>query len=86
VRKDRNSDDWYLGSVTDENARTLAVKLDFLDPGRTYRAHIYRDGANADWHTHPFAIAIERRAVRRNDTLQLKLAPGGGQAIRFQSR
>ena len=33
VRKDRNSDDWYLGSVTDENARTLEVKLDFLEPG-----------------------------------------------------
>jgi alpha-glucosidase len=86
VRKDRNSDDWYLGSVTDENARTLDVKLDFLDANRTYRAQIYRDGANADWRTHPFAIAIERRGVRRGDTLQLKLAPGGGQAIRFQAR
>ncbi len=86
VRKDRNSDDWYLGSVTDENARTLEVKLDFLDPERSYRAHIYRDGANADWRTHPFAIAIERRGVRRGDTLQLKLAPGGGQAIRLQAR
>jgi alpha-glucosidase len=84
VRKDRNSDDWYLGSVTDENARTLEVKLDFLDPDRVYRAHIYRDGGNADWRTHPHAIAIERRTVRRGDTLQLKLAPGGGQAIRFQ--
>ena len=84
VRKDRNSDDWYLGSVTDENARTLEVKLDFLDAAQRYRAHIYRDGTNADWRTHPFAIAIERREVRRGDTLQLKLAPGGGQAIRFQ--
>jgi alpha-glucosidase len=86
VRKDRNSEDWYLGSVTDENARTLEVKLDFLDADRSYRAQIYRDGANADWRTHPFAIAIERRPVRRGDTLQIKLAPGGGQAIRFQAR
>lgn len=85
VRKDRNSDDWYLGSVTDENARTLEVRLDFLDADRSYRAQIYRDGANADWRTHPQAIAIERREVRRGDTLQLKLAPGGGQAIRFQA-
>jgi alpha-glucosidase len=85
VRKDRNSNDWYLGSVTDENARTLEVRLDFLDPDRSYRAQIYRDGANADWRTHAFAIAIERRAVRRGDTLQLKLAPGGGAAIRFQA-
>ena len=85
ARKDRNSDDWYLGSVTDENARTLEVKLDFLDAEPRYRAQIYRDGANADWRTHPHAIAIERREVRRGDTLQLKLAPGGGQAIRFQA-
>jgi alpha-glucosidase len=83
ARKDRNSDDWYLGSVTDENARTLEVKLDFLDADRPYRAQIYRDGANADWQAHPFSIAIERRTVRRGDTLQLKLAPGGGAAIRL---
>jgi len=51
------------------------VKLDFLDADRAYRAQIYRDGANADWRTHPQAIAIERREVRRGDTLQLKLAP-----------
>jgi alpha-glucosidase len=86
VRKDRNSDDWYLGSVTDENARALEVKLDFLDADRSYRAQIYRDGANADWQTRPFSIAIERRTVRRGDMLQLRLAPGGGTAIRFQSR
>jgi alpha-glucosidase len=84
VRKDRNSGDWYLGSVTDEKARTLELRLDFLDADRSYRAQIYRDAANADWQTRPYAIAIERRTVRRGDTLQLKLAPGGGQAIRFQ--
>jgi alpha-glucosidase len=86
ARKDRNSDDWYLGSVTDENARTLEVPLDFLDADRVYRAHIYRDGANAHWQSHPHAIAIERREVRRGDKLQLKLAPGGGAAVRLQPR
>src|SRR3546814_8005781 len=49
VRKDRKSDDWYLGSVTDEDARTLSISLSFLDPGRTYRAEIYRDGLGADY-------------------------------------
>ena len=43
ARKDRNSEDWYLGSVTDENARTLQVPLDFLDAGRSYtRADLSR--------------------------------------------
>jgi alpha-glucosidase len=83
VRKDRNSEDWYLGSVTDENARTLTVKLDFLDEGRSYTARIYRDGDNADWKANPHDIAIDTRQVRRGDTLELKLGAGGGQAIRL---
>ncbi|MCI4566808.1 glycoside hydrolase family 97 protein [Lysobacter sp. CFH 32150] len=83
VRKDRNSEDWFLGSVTDENARTLAIPLDFLDAKRIYVAQIYRDGDGADWKTNPFAFARETREVSRGDTLTLKLASGGGAAIRF---
>ena len=83
VRKDRHGDDWYLGAVGDEAARTTTVRLDFLDPGRRYEAQIYRDGPGADWRTNPHAIAIERRAVTSTDTLTLALAPGGGQAVRF---
>ncbi|HEY1138955.1 MAG TPA: glycoside hydrolase family 97 protein [Lysobacter sp.] len=83
VRKDRNSADWYLGSVTDEEARTLQVPLSFLDAGRTYTAQIYRDGEGADWKTDPFAFVREERQVKRGDTLTLKLGSGGGAAIRF---
>ncbi len=86
ARKDRNSADWYIGSVTDENARTLEVRLDFLDPGRHYLAQIYRDGDSADWKTNPHAIAIESRAVKQGDRLQLRLAPGGGAAIRLRAQ
>jgi alpha-glucosidase len=86
VRKDRNSEDWYLGSVTDENGRTLEVPLAFLDAKRTYVAQIYRDGDGADWKTDPFAFARETREVRSGDTLTLKLAPGGGTAIRFHPK
>ncbi|MFT3897316.1 MAG: glycoside hydrolase family 97 protein [Thermomonas sp.] len=86
VRKDRNGPDWYLGSVTDENARSLTVKLDFLDPGRKYEAQIYRDGDGADWHGDArFRFARETRTVTAADTLALKLAPGGGEAIRFRA-
>ena len=83
VRKDRNSEDWYLGSVTDEEARSLQVPLTFLDAGRTYTAQIYRDGEGADWKTRPFAFVREERQVKRGDTLTLKLGSGGGAAIRF---
>jgi alpha-glucosidase len=83
ARKDRHSDDWYLGSVTDESARTLQVKLDFLDPGRRYQAQIYRDGEGADWRSNPHAIAIESREVTSDATLTLPLAAGGGAAVRL---
>ena len=83
ARRERGGDDWYLGAVTDDAARTVALPLDFLEPGRRYTAQIYRDGDTAHWKTAPQDIAIEERSVTRGDTLTLKLAPGGGQAIRF---
>ncbi len=83
ARKDRASEDWYLGSVTDEEARRLRIPLDFLDPGRSYMAEVYRDGDDADWKTHAESIVIESRAAKHGDVLELALAPGGGQAIRF---
>jgi alpha-glucosidase len=83
VRKDRGSEDWYVGSITDENARSLSVELGFLDAGRVYRAEIYRDGADADWKKNPTAIVIEAREVTSADVLPLHLAPGGGAAIRL---
>jgi alpha-glucosidase len=83
ARKDRKSDDWYLGAISDEFGRTLTVQLGFLDPGRRYRAEIYRDGPGADWKTAPSDIVIEQREVTAADTLSLRLAAGGGQAIRF---
>jgi alpha-glucosidase len=84
ARKERSGEDWYVGAVTDENARELRLDLGFLDPGKTYLARIYRDADDADWDRNPHAIAIERRAAHKGDVWPLRLAPGGGFAIRFQ--
>lgn len=86
ARQDRNSADWYLGAVTDEHGRVLEVPLSFLEPGRRYQAQIYRDGDSAHWKDAPFAFARETRDVTSADTLTLRLAAGGGQAIRFVAR
>ena len=83
ARKDRASDVWALGAITDEHPRVLKAPLDFLDPGRRYRAEIYRDGPDADYRGKREDIVIEQREVTSADTLTLALAPGGGQAIRF---
>jgi|WetSurMetagenome_2_1015567.scaffolds.fasta_scaffold06614_3 alpha-glucosidase len=83
ARKDRNSDNWYLGSLTDENARELKVPLTFLEKNRKYRAEIYADGKDADWKTNPLSIDISSREVTSETILDIKLAPGGGYAARF---
>lgn len=83
ARKVRGGDEWFLGSVTDEQARTVEISLSFLDPGRRYRAEIYRDGDRAHWKTAPFEFVRETREVRSSDRYTLKLAAGGGQAVRF---
>lgn len=85
VRKDINSDDWYLGSMTDEHARVLDIDLSFLDENKTYQATIYRDADDAHWQHNPHAYTIESRNVTSKDKYQIKLAAGGGQAIRFKA-
>ncbi|UNK41677.1 glycoside hydrolase family 97 protein [Luteimonas sp. S4-F44] len=83
ARRARGGDDWYLGAVTDDSARTIEVPLDFLEQGRRYTAQIYRDGDNAGWRNDPHDIVIESREIGAGDTLSVRLAPAGGQAVRF---
>ncbi|XHS78726.1 glycoside hydrolase family 97 protein [Burkholderiaceae bacterium UC74_6] len=84
VRKDRKGEDWWLGSVGDAKAHRLSVKLAFLTPGVRYRAHIYKDGPSADYTKHREAMQVEVREVRSTQALEMKLAPGGGQAVWFE--
>ncbi|MCU7504293.1 MAG: glycoside hydrolase family 97 protein [Ignavibacteria bacterium] len=84
VRQDRNSRDWYLGSITDEQGRILEAPLGFLEAGEKYVAEIYCDGQNADWRTNPYDIEITEMLVDNSMTLSLRLAAGGGEAIRFR--
>jgi alpha-glucosidase len=83
ARKQRGSPNWFLGAVGDEQERRFDVALDFLDPGRSYRAEIYRDGEDADFKTNPRSIVIEQRVVTARDRLSIRIAPGGGAAVRF---
>ncbi len=83
ARKDKKSENWFLGAITDENARTSAVKLDFLSPGKKYKAIIYEDGKTADWQKNPISYQIKTMIVTSKTTIKLTLAPGGGTAISF---
>ena len=83
ARKAKASPNWFLGAITDENARNFTTPLSFLDAGKKYAAIIYRDGDNADWKENPEAYKVEKFLVDSRSVLKLKLAPGGGVAISF---
>ncbi|GAA0858375.1 glycoside hydrolase family 97 protein [Aliiglaciecola litoralis] len=78
--------DWYLGAITNEDARVIELTLDFLDENASYQAQIYRDGDKADYKTNPYDIIIENKDVKKGDKLSLKLAAAGGVAVRFKKR
>ncbi len=86
ARKDRNSPDWYVGGVTDEQVRDVDVRLDFLPRGRRYMATIYRDGPTAEMGAKGKDMAVERRVVGSADSISLRMAAGGGFAIRLTPR
>ena len=84
ARKDKNSEKWFLGAITDENARQTEIKLDFLSPNKKYEAVIYQDGKDADWEKNPKSYAIKTIQVTSKSKIKLLLAKGGGTAISFK--
>ncbi|HEU4994975.1 MAG TPA: glycoside hydrolase family 97 protein [Gemmatimonadaceae bacterium] len=84
ARKQRGGSEWFVGAITDEEGRTFDVPLNFLSAGRKYVAEIYADGPGANWLTNPLPVAISSRPVDSTTRLTIKLAPGGGQAIRIR--
>ena len=82
-------DVWYVGGITDENAREVTVKLDFLKPGVKYEATIYCDAKDAsgipDEHYNAQAYTITKKTVTAKSTLKLRMAPCGGFAVSLRS-
>ncbi|WP_289661025.1 glycoside hydrolase family 97 protein [Flavobacterium panacagri] len=83
VRKDWDEKNWYLGSITNRNARDLKVALSFLDKDKEYEAEIYADGTGANYKTNPYPVTISKQKVNSKTVLNIKLAAGGGTAIKF---
>ena len=83
VRKDINSDDWYLGSITNENSRALSVSLSFLDADKQYNATVYKDPEAGGWKKRPEEVVIQSQLVDSGSDLGIVIPSGGGQAIRF---
>ena len=84
ARKERHGDRWFIGSITNEEARDLDINLDFLDDDAVYNAIIYEDGPNADYESNPYEMTIRQIKVAKGDTLHLHLARSGGAAVRVE--
>jgi uncharacterized protein YfaS (alpha-2-macroglobulin family) len=83
ARKTKGKETWFLGAITDENSRKTELKLDFLTPGKKYKAIIYEDAKDAHWEKNPKAYKIRTIQVTAKSKVKLNLAPGGGTAISF---
>ncbi len=81
ARKERNTENWSVGAITDEKSRNVRIPLDFLNDGQTYTAKIYKDGPNAHYKTNPESYLIETRKVKSTDRIDARLAEGGGLAV-----
>ncbi|MCM3901680.1 MAG: glycoside hydrolase family 97 protein [Pyrinomonadaceae bacterium] len=81
ARKAKNKDEWYIGAITDEQARSVNIPLSYLAPKRSYVATLYTDAANAHWESNPMAYQIQHFLVNDQTILKIALASGGGAAI-----
>jgi len=83
ARQEKNSKDWYIGSITNEDERVFDINLDFLNDGK-FKVTIYSDNEFSDWHTNPLEYDIKDTFYTNSNTHSIRLAKGGGQAIKLE--
>ncbi|MEE3225499.1 MAG: glycoside hydrolase family 97 protein [Bacteroidota bacterium] len=86
ARQERETNNWFIGGITDENQHDFTIDFDFLEAGKTYEAKLYKDGPEADWENNPQDYAIETLQVDRTTSLDIAMASGGGFAMSLISQ
>jgi hypothetical protein len=81
ARQEKNTGNWFVGSITDEEKRNITIDFDFLDPSKEYEATIYKDAADAHWKSNPTGYEIENTIITKETEKSFLLAEGGGLAI-----
>ncbi|USL95251.1 glycoside hydrolase family 97 protein [Riemerella anatipestifer] len=81
ARKAKGKEEWFVGGITDENARDFVVDFSFLDKGKKYEATIYEDGKDADYVNNPQSYHIYKKVVTSKSKIPVKMARSGGYAI-----
>jgi glycoside hydrolase 97 len=81
ARKAKGKQEWYVGGITNEEARQAVIDFSFLPAGKNYTATIYADGKDADWRTQPKSYKISSKKIHHKTIIKQRLAPSGGVAI-----
>lgn len=81
ARQAKGSSNWFVGGITDENARTSQFTLDFLEPGKLYVATLYADAKDADYQSNPTAYQIHKGLVSSKTKMNIRMARSGGFAL-----
>jgi hypothetical protein len=81
ARKAKNTNNWFIGGISDENEREMTVDFSFLDKGKKYELIVYKDAVDASWDNNPEAYKIEKLVVTQKTKLKVKVARGGGFAM-----
>lgn len=84
ARKDKYSENWFIGNVSGNSGHDAKLKLDFLAPGKTYIATIYEDGKKAHYKTNATDYKLTKKKVTNKSVLKLHAAPGGGFAVQLE--
>lgn len=84
ARQERGGETWYIGGITDEEARSTELVLDMLEEGATYTMTLWCDAEDADWLTRPYAYDIKEYSVKKGDKVTVWMAAGGGLAAQVK--
>ncbi|PCI03101.1 MAG: alpha-glucosidase [Flavobacteriaceae bacterium] len=81
AREERNTGNWFVGGISNEEARTVTINFDFLPNDTVFEAIIYKDGSNAHWDKNPLDLSIEKMEIDSKTIQKIQMAAGGGFAI-----
>ena len=86
ARKDKNSENWFVGGITDEKDRTFELDLSFLDVGHNYKFKIFKDKTNTHWKENPMEYEIDQfdLKIKNDSSTEIYIAPGGGFAMQIE--
>ena len=79
----RRGNDWFLGTITNTESRSLKINFSFLPVGKKYTARIYSDDESAKTLT---GVRIDTKTITSASVLEVKLKASGGQAIWLQQQ